>query len=92
MIAGTGISRVNIGGNTEGAGEGARSGGNRGNMSSLSAGGGRGGGGGGGVRIQAGFCKKCREAKPARAHHCHVCDQCIVNVRTFFLFVYFFVK
>jgi ribosomal protein L40E len=32
--------------------------------------------------MQAGVCKKCRAIKPVRAHHCHVCDRCILNVRT----------
>ncbi|KAG5191629.1 DHHC palmitoyltransferase-domain-containing protein [Tribonema minus] len=29
---------------------------------------------------RAGFCKKCRAAKPTRAHHCHVCNQCVLNM------------
>lgn len=73
-----GISRVNVG-TADGNGvEGPNRSGHRGSM--VLAGGGR-GGSGGGLRVQVGYCKKCREPKPARAHHCHVCDECIVNVR-----------
>lgn len=71
----TGISRVNVGGNSEGSGEGGRS------MSRGALSAGYRAAAASGLRVQNGFCKKCREAKPVRAHHCHVCNQCIVNVR-----------
>ncbi|CAM9662312.1 unnamed protein product, partial [Phaeothamnion confervicola] len=30
--------------------------------------------------MECGFCKKCRGPKPPRAHHCHVCNHCILNM------------
>lgn len=83
ITEGAAISRVNAGGGNstataDGGGEGGRNNNNvnasRGSMHA-------GGGGGGRVRVRCGYCKKCKGPKPARAHHCHVCDQCIVNVR-----------
>ncbi|CAM9124158.1 unnamed protein product [Laminaria digitata] len=73
---GAAVLRVNVGGNgnagnAEAIGDGAR----RGVVST--SGGSR---GGAGTRVRCGYCKKCKEPKPARAHHCHVCDQCIVNM------------
>ncbi|CAM9327941.1 unnamed protein product [Ectocarpus sp. 6 AP-2014] len=80
ITEGAAISRVNAGGGNstaaaDGGGEGGRNSSNanasRGNMHA---------GGGGRVRVRCGYCKKCKGPKPARAHHCHVCDQCIVNM------------
>ncbi|CAM9757642.1 unnamed protein product [Chrysoparadoxa australica] len=31
-------------------------------------------------KLQCGFCKKCLGPKPARAHHCKVCDTCILHM------------
>lgn len=59
-----GISRVNVGGNSAGDGHGEE---RTGRAVTRGA-------------MQVGYCRKCSEPKPARTHHCHVCDQCIVNV------------
>lgn len=26
------------------------------------------------------YCKRCQAFKPARAHHCSICDRCILKV------------
>ncbi|CAM9715162.1 unnamed protein product [Sphacelaria rigidula] len=59
-----GISRVNVGGNSAGDGHGEE---RTGRAVTRGA-------------MQVGYCRKCSEPKPARTHHCHVCDQCIVNM------------
>ncbi|CAN0216881.1 unnamed protein product [Pylaiella littoralis] len=80
------ISRVNVGGNSKNNASGNASinagadGGEEGvnantNRGAMHAGGGRGKG-----RVRCGYCKKCKGPKPARAHHCHVCDECVVNM------------
>ncbi|CAN0248703.1 unnamed protein product, partial [Hapterophycus canaliculatus] len=84
IAEGAAISRVNAGGNNnansgtnaDGTMEGGRT-----YPSNASANSNRGGiQTGGRSRVRCGYCKKCKGPKPLRAHHCHVCDQCIVNM------------
>ena len=33
------------------------------------------------IKTVSTICKKCIHPKPPRAHHCSVCDQCVLKVR-----------
>lgn len=35
------------------------------------------------LRVQSGkqrFCQKCQNGKPARTHHCRVCNRCVLRM------------
>lgn len=77
--------RVNVGGGSDGSAEGGRTGSANANANANGGNASRGnmqaGRGRGRRRVRCGYCKKCKGPKPARSHHCHVCDQCVLNVR-----------